>query len=116
HAAAAAVAFLTSGEVPIDIVGGERHARGHPFRMAIRPFPWDSPPFRYRSMRESSLGYSLTIVGVTKTSSSVWLTDTPSFLNSQPRKGMRLNHGMPWVVSVRDSSRIPPRTVVSPSF
>src|SRR3989442_9675624 len=28
---------------------------GIPSRMAIRPFPWDSPPFRYRSMRETVL-------------------------------------------------------------
>src|SRR2546427_154230 len=88
---------------------------GIPSRMAIRPFPWDSPPFRYRSMRETSFGYSLTIVGVTKTNRSVWLTDTPSFLNSQPRKGIRLNHGTPWVESLRVSSKIPPITVVSPS-
>src|SRR2546422_322872 len=43
------------------------------------------------------------------------MTDTPSFLNSQPRKGMGLNQGMPWVESLRVSSKIPPRTVVSPS-
>src|SRR2546425_3652891 len=89
---------------------------GIPSRMAIRPFPWDSPPFRYRSMRETALGYSLRMIGVPKASSSVVLTDPPSFLNSQPRKGMRLNHGMPWVESLRVSSKIPPITVVSPSL
>src|SRR2546430_16467144 len=39
HAAAPAVAFLPSGEVPIDVVGGERHARGHPFQDGDQTLP-----------------------------------------------------------------------------
>src|SRR2546425_1201833 len=87
---------------------------GIPSRMAIRPFPWDSPPFRYRSMRETSFGYSLTIVGVTKTNSSVWLTDTPSFWTARRRRGIRWTPAPPWVESLGFSSKPPPITVVSP--
>src|SRR5438094_947261 len=39
HAAAPAVAFLASGEVAIDVVGGERHACGHPFQDGDQTLP-----------------------------------------------------------------------------
>src|SRR2546425_5111752 len=39
HAASTAVAFLASGEVAIDVVGGEGQARGHPFQDGDQTLP-----------------------------------------------------------------------------
>src|SRR5439155_7594596 len=115
HTAATAVAFLPPGKVVIDVVRRERQARGHPFQDGDQPLPVGFSPVQVPEHEGSVLVcYSLMSVGVTKTSSSVWVTETPSFLNSQPRKGMRLNHGTPCVESLRFSSEIPPSTVVSP--